>query len=153
MKDSKEQIKKRSKEIMKLIEKSKNAVVTSIDEEGFPNARMMFARKNEGLRTHYFSTNVSSHHTSQFLANPNACVYYFNSARYKGLTLMGTMEVCTDLENRNKLWHLGDEIYYPKGVEDEDYCVLKFTVTRGRYYYGMGGFTFTIEELEAAYNS
>lgn len=151
MKDSKEQLQKRSTEILKLIETSKNAVVTSIDEAGYPNARMMFARINKGVRTHYFSTNVSSLHTAQFLATPKACVYYFNSRHYKGLTLMGTIEVCTDLEHRKMLWHLGDEIYYPKGVEDEDYCVLKFTVESGRYYYGMGGFTFTIDELEATY--
>lgn len=150
MKDSKDQIKKRSGELLKLIESSKNAVVTSIDEEGFPNARMMFARVKEGVRIHYFSTNISSHHTPQFMANPKACVYYFNTRHFKGLTLMGTMEVCTDLETRQKLWCSGDERYYPNGVEDEDYCVLKFTVEQGRYYYGMGGFTFTIEDVEDA---
>ena len=150
MKDFEDQLIKRSGEMLKLIETSKNAVLTSIDEEGFPNARMMFARVNEGIRTHYFTTNVSSHHTPQLMANPKACVYYFNASHYNGLTLMGTVEVCTDFETREKLWQPGDEKYYPYGIEDEDYCVLKFTVERGRYYYGMGGFTFTMEELEEA---
>ena len=152
MKDSKDQIIKRSGEILKLIESSKNAVLTSIDEEGFPNARMMFARVHEGVRTHYFTTNVSSHHTNQLIANPKACVYYFNTIYYKGLTLMGTVEVCNDFKTREKLWQPGDERYYPNGIEDEDYCVLKFTVERGRYYYGMGGFTFTLDELEEVIN-
>lgn len=150
MLENKEQFIKRAAEMEKLIVSSKNAVVTSVDEDGFPNSKMMFARLNEGVRTHYFSTNVSSSHTAQFLNNPKACVYYFNTRHYKGLTLIGTIEVCTDSENRNKLWIPGDEMYYPKGVEDDDYCVLKFTVEHGRYYYGMGGFTFTIDELEAA---
>ena len=25
-------------------------------------------------------------------------------------------------------------MYYPKGVNDPDYCVLKFTAEKGRYY-------------------
>ena len=153
MLDNKEQLEKHSAEILKLIDSSKNAVVSSIDENGFPNSRMMFARKNEGFRTHYFSTNVSSHHTPQFLANPNACVYYYNTRHLKGLTLMGTVEVCKDRKTKELLWEEGDTMYYPNGIEDEDYCVLKFTVHSGRYYYGMGGFTFTIDELENAYHT
>ena len=29
---------------------------------------------------------------------------------------------------------MGDAMYYPRGVTDPDYCVLKFTAERGRYY-------------------
>ncbi|MDR3001255.1 MAG: hypothetical protein LBU89_08330 [Fibromonadaceae bacterium] len=28
----------------------------------------------------------------------------------------------------------GDTMYYPKGVKDPDYCVLKFTAESGRWY-------------------
>ena len=27
-----------------------------------------------------------------------------------------------------------DTMYYPQGVTDPDYCVLKFTAVKGRYY-------------------
>jgi len=32
------------------------------------------------------------------------------------------------------IWRPGDEMYYPKGVTDSDYCVLRFTAQQGRYY-------------------
>jgi len=147
MLNNKEQLSKRIPEMLRLIERSKNAVTVSIDSKGFPNERMMFARLNDGFQTHYFSTNLSSLHVQEYLKNPNASVYYFDTRHYKDLTLVGTMEVMTDLEHRQKLWQPTDTMYYPEGVEDPDYCVLRFTLQRGRYYYGMGAVSFTIEEL------
>jgi general stress protein 26 len=32
------------------------------------------------------------------------------------------------------IWQFGDKMYYPKGVMDPDYCVLRFTAAKGRYY-------------------
>lgn len=48
--------------------------------------------------------------------------------------LRGTVEVLTDHKTKTRLWHTGDTIYYPGGVTDPDYCVLKFTLYSGRYY-------------------
>jgi general stress protein 26 len=48
--------------------------------------------------------------------------------------LKGTMEVLRDQESREMIWRFGDKMYYPKGVDDPDYCVLKFTSQDGRYY-------------------
>ena len=35
---------------------------------------------------------------------------------------------------KEMIWQAGDELFYPKGVTDPDYCVLKFTAHKGRYY-------------------
>ena len=32
------------------------------------------------------------------------------------------------------IWQEGDTMYYPEGVTDPDYCVLKFIADSGRYY-------------------
>ena len=37
-------------------------------------------------------------------------------------------------EAKEKIWREGDEMYYKEGVTDPDYCVLKFTAVKGRYY-------------------
>lgn len=42
----------------------------------------------------------------------------------------------------------GDEIYYPEGVDDEDYCVLRFTAEKGNYYHKLTKEIFSLEELE-----
>ncbi len=46
--------------------------------------------------------------------------------KYVGVMLIGKMEILTDQETRNMIWKTG--------VTDPDYCVLKFTAARGRYY-------------------
>ena len=48
--------------------------------------------------------------------------------------LSGTMEVLTDQESKDMIWKRGDTLFYKGGVTDPDYCVLKFTAVKGRYY-------------------
>ncbi len=43
------------------------------------------------------------------------------------------------------LWQDGDERYYPQGVTDPDYCVLRFVIHEGRYYSDFESETFTVE--------
>ncbi len=48
--------------------------------------------------------------------------------------LVGTMEILEDEATKRAMWSPGDKVYYPGGVTDPDYCILKFTATSGRYY-------------------
>lgn len=48
--------------------------------------------------------------------------------------LIGTMEVLEDAAGKELMWQRGDTMYYAKSVTDPDYCVLKFTAVKGRYY-------------------
>lgn len=59
--------------------------------------------------------------------------------------LKGTMEVLEDSESKEMICRWGDTLYYPLGVTDPDYCVLKFTATEGRYYSNFKSETFMIE--------
>ena len=59
--------------------------------------------------------------------------------------LRGTMEILTDSTSKEMIWQEGDTMYYPEGVTDPDYCVLKFTVFSGGYYSGFKSEDFTIE--------
>ncbi len=124
-------------EILKVLNKSKFAFVSSIDSQGFPNTKAMFSLKHDSIAVHYFSTNYSAKRTQQFLSNPHACIYMCNQLRFMGLLLVGTIEVLTDHDSKAMLWKPRDIMYYPKGVDDTDYCVLKFTAQRGNYYHGL----------------
>lgn len=134
-------------EIYGLLETSKNAFVSSIDSTGHPNTKAMFALQHEGIGTHFFSTNFSAQRTQQFLANQNACIYFCHEGEFKGLMLIGEMEVCTDRAHKAMLWRQGFEVYYPKGIDDDDYCVLKFTAYQGNYYHGLKNATFNVEDF------
>ena len=121
----------------KFIDRQKVSIVASIDEAGFPNLKAMLKpRKHVGLKEFYFSTNTSSMRVRQYQSNPKASIYFYHKGliRYEGVMLIGKMEVLTDQESKNSIWKRGDTMFYKGGVTDPDYCVLKFTAERGRYY-------------------
>lgn len=125
-----------AKETMeKLIDAASVSIVSSVDEEGFPNTKAMLPpRKREGVKSFYFTTNTSSMRARQYEKNPKACVYFYDKRFFRGIMLVGTMRVLTDQKTKDMIWREGDTAYYPQGVADPDYCVLKFTADRIRVY-------------------
>lgn len=136
------------KAIEKMIDRQKVSLIGSVGADGCPNIKAMLRpRKREGLRTFWFSTNTSSARVKQFLADPKACVYFYHKGlvKYVGVQLTGRMEVLTDPASKELLWRRGDTMFYKGGVTDPDYCVLKFTAERGRYYCDLKTEEFAIE--------
>ena len=68
------------------------------------------------------------------LNDPKASIYVVARRFFRGVSLIGTVEVLESAEAKKRIWRDGDTMYYKEGVTDPDYCVLKFTATRGRYY-------------------
>ena len=127
---------KTREQIIEFINRQKVAFAASVDEDGFPNMNAMNAPRKIEDNSFYFSTNTSSMRVQQFLNNPKASIYFYSKGRFKyeGVMLVGTMEVLQDEEIKREIWQVGDTMYYKKGVTDPDYCVLKFTAVKGRYY-------------------
>ena len=123
------------KTIGNLIDRQSTAFIGSVSAEGFPNVKAMLApRKRIGLKTMYFTSNTSSMRAAQYRNDPKACVYFCDRRFFRGVMLTGTMEVLEGSESREMIWQEGDTMYYPLGVTDPDYCVLRFTAESGRYY-------------------
>lgn len=134
------------KTIGNMLDKHKVVYVSSMDEDGFPTTKAMFSpRFRKGIKELYFTTNTSSLRVQHFLNNPKACVYICDQRFYHGIMLRGNMEVLFDDEHRELLWKQGDTMYYPQGIHDPDYCVLKFTTIDGRRYHQLKKESFTIE--------
>jgi general stress protein 26 len=132
-------------QIVSLVSDVHTIVVSSIDENGYPNSKQMFKRTHEGLNKFWFSTNTSSFRTQQFLKNSKASLYFVG--KNNGLMLIGDMKVCLDRESKEMLWAEGDEKYYSLGVHDPDYCVFEFTAKTGNYYFKLKKHIFNIEEF------
>ncbi len=129
-----------------LIKHNKMVMVASVGEDGYPYQKMMYnARVREGVKTFYLSTNTSSLRARQFLKNPAASLYFCDKRFFHGLMLLGRMEVLQDAASKELIWQPGDTMYYPLGVTDPDYCVLRFTAERGRYYSSFSSTDFVIE--------
>ena len=134
-----------AKTIGNLIDHATVSIIGSVDEAGFPNAKAMLPpRKRVGIKQIYFTTNLSSLRVRQYIANPKACVYFFDKRFYRGVLLKGTMTVLKDSKSKKMIWRDGDELYYKGGVTDPDYRVLRFTTQDGRYYHNFKSEDFEI---------
>jgi len=129
---------------LSLVNRSTIAMLGTNGDEGYPNIRAMIKMENEGLKTIWFSTNTSSRKIPQLKKNPKACVYFVDFDKWIGLMLVGTTEIRKDQQSRERLWREGYEKYYPKGVNDPDYSVLRFTTQWGRYYHSLNHITFEL---------
>ena len=122
------------------------AYISSVDNEGYPWTKAMLnPYKREGIKVFYFSTNTFSIRVAHYKTNPKASLYFCDEEGFKGLMLRGTMEVLTDAASKEMMWQEGDEQYYPGGVTDPNYCVLKFTAADGRLYSDFYPRSFIIE--------
>lgn len=133
------------KTIGNIIDKQSISFVGSIDADGYPNMKAMLPpRKREGIREFYFTTNTSSMRVAQYRAEQKACIYFYDKRFFQGVMLTGKIEVLEDSATKESIWQEGDDRYYAMGVTDPDYCVLRFTAEKGRYYHNFKSEDFEI---------
>ncbi len=98
-----------------------------IDTDGYPTAATISLSKAEGLRWLTFCTGLGSNWVRRIGQCDRASVC-FNAPQYN-ITLVGTVEVLTDLPTKQEMWYEGMG-YYFKGPEDPGFCVLRFRTQR-----------------------
>ncbi len=98
--------------------------LSSINEEGYPRIVNMLNIKTEGIGTVWFSTGAKCKKVKDYIMNPKASVCYLVDG--DGVTLMGEISVVDDPTIKKELWDDSYVKYYPLGVNDPSYCVLKF---------------------------
>lgn len=128
-----------------LMDRAKICLLGTNGEDGHPNIKAMMNLKHQGLKKIWFSTNTSSRRVQQLSKDNRACVYYVDEQNFKGLMLIGKIDILQDMESREMLWFGDAEKYYPEGVEDPDYTVLGFTAVRGNLYHGLKNIDFEID--------
>lgn len=123
------------KTIGNMADKLSTVFISYVDNEGFPVTKAMLKpRERNGIKEFWFTTNTSSNKVKFFRDNPKASLYFMDKRFHRGVSLLGTVEVLETSEAKQRIWQDGDTMYYKEGVTDPDYCVLKFTAFKGRYY-------------------
>jgi len=104
-------------------------VMALTDEEDYPAASMITASRADGFRWIAFCTGLGWNKPNRAARDPRACVYLFDKDSFSGISLIGKVEVLTDLETKRQMWYdaLGD---YFSGPEDGNMCVLMFRPER-----------------------
>lgn len=118
--------------------KGQVAFLSSVGQDGCPKTRaMLMPCTGEDARTLIFHTNTSSQKVAQFKNNPKASVYVCLPDCYKGLLLAGDVEVLENEETKSRYWKENYKMYYKEGVNDADYCILRFTAQTAEYYHDL----------------
>lgn len=104
--------------------KTETGILSSIDEDGYPRTAAMCSLKTDGINTIWFSTGTNSHKVANFKRNPKASVCYFNAEN--NVTLTGDITIVDDMKIKTELWVDWFIKHYPLGIEDPNYCILKF---------------------------
>ncbi len=132
------------RQALALATRSNIAMLGTNGDNGYPNIKAMIKMENEGLNRIWFSTNTSSKRLGQLIRNPKACVYFVDFEQWMGLMLVGDVEVLQDMKSKQRLWREGSERYYPLGVGDPDYSILRFSAEWGNYYHALSNVTFEL---------
>ena len=111
------------------------AALALIDENGYPTASTITIAKADGIKWLTFCTSPDTNKIKRIRNNNRASVC-INSDEYN-ITLVGTVEVLTDEENKkaNRL-PVMDDLSHWSGPGDPAFCVLRFTTESYNLYVG-----------------
>jgi len=105
-----------------------------LDHEGYPTTSTLSIAKADGIRQITFGGSLDSNKAKRVKENSRASVCIFDDdyegGAYYNITLVGDIEVVTDTETKKETWYEGLEEHFENGVDDPNFCVLKFTTKR-----------------------
>ena len=144
--------------IEELMETSTLVYLSTIDSHGFPITRALFNtryskrypefskfyNKLEDKYIIYFSTNTSSSKINHIKKNPKISVYFCDPEDFKGVMFGGEVEIIEDMDIKRAFWLDRSIRYYPKGLEDPDYTILRFKPKNARFYYKLNQVEFNL---------
>ncbi|MCK5129668.1 MAG: pyridoxamine 5'-phosphate oxidase family protein [Clostridiales bacterium] len=108
-----------------IVNSSTAAYVAVILKEGFPHCATRSSQKPDGIFSCYFSTSTSGDMAQSIINNSKTSVCFNKGA--DNVSLSGNCEIVSDMSIKKELWNDGLIEYFPKGVKDPEYCVIKFT--------------------------
>ena len=104
-------------------------VLALIDSDGFPTAATISPAKIEGIKRIAFCSGTGSNWVKRVKKCNRASVCFNSEEKQYNITLVGTIEILTDLETKKEMWFDGMG-YYFTGPEDPGFCVLQFKTQR-----------------------
>lgn len=145
------------KACLKLIERADAAILTTVDNRGFPQTRAMLNLHNKKKYpslisfldpqndfTLFFTTYTRSDKMERIRNNPKVSVYYCDAPIYHGLMLGGEIETITDSGIKKALWQDNWTMYYSGGVDGPEYGVLRLRPSFARGWYQQNAFEFAL---------
>ena len=125
---------------IELLQKTFVISMSSITEAGYPRVCALVKLKSADF-TIWVSTAATSQKVKHYQKNPKAGVMFYNEN--DSVTLNGVIDIIEDEDIKKELWGDWMQKQFPGGVNDPNYCVLRFTATEATIYIDGGFETFT----------
>jgi general stress protein 26 len=127
----------------------RNAMLVTRGLDGSLHARPMAVAELEPDSDAYFSTSLESPKIAEIEANPEVLVTFQSRAEFA--TIQGRATVVRDPAQIDRLWSEDWRVWFPKGKDDPNLCLLKISANRGEYWdtSGLEGLKFAFESVKA----
>jgi len=112
-------------------------VLALIDDKGYPTASTLTVAQADGIKWITFLTSPDTNKVKRIRANNKGSVC-FASAEYN-ISLVGTLEVLTDLAAKQESFYEPARGMWPAGPEAEDLVVLRFNTERYNIFFADDG--------------
>lgn len=116
-----------------------------IDENGFPNVATRSNIKPHSILNCYFATGTYANLSLRLQKNNKTSVCFHKDG--DNVTLVGTSEFITDKKEKNDLWLDWFINHFPEGVDDPNYCIVKFTTHKVSLWVGRTSAEFNISDI------
>lgn len=133
----KERIKEIEEKASQLLEKCSVVTLASINENGYPRVCAITKVRNNGFSEIYFMTSKRSHLTGKathYESNTKASVCYYLDGN--SVTLIGNVEIVTDMDEKRKFDNDCDRNFFKNGIEDPKCYLLKFRTYEATFWIG-----------------
>jgi general stress protein 26 len=104
------------------------AYVSVVDSEGYPSVATRSNIKPDGISSCYFSTGTNDNMAIRIKGNNKGGVCFRKDG--DNVSLVGEFEIIDDMETNRDLWVDWFIDYFPEGVEDPNYCIVRFKTKR-----------------------
>ena len=114
-----------------------------LDSEGYPTTSTLSISNADGIRQITFAAQLDSNKAKRAKEDSRASICIFDddyeAGSYYNITLVGDIEIVTDAETKKETWYPGLEEHYPNGgLDDPNYCVLRFNTKRYNLWVDIG---------------
>jgi general stress protein 26 len=127
------------KELRKLLEGIRVAMLTSLDEQGHLHSRPMWTQEMDDSGELWFFTSKSSHKVSEVTRDEAVCLSYADPTRDRYVSVTGRAELVFDSEKISELWSPAYKAWFPDGLDDPELSLIRVQVSRAEYWDRPGG--------------
>ena len=123
----------------KLIEGNDIAMLTTRIGDGRLISRPLRMQQLDSDGALWFITDRDSHKAEEVRLQPQVNASFASSGHNTYVSVAGRASVIFDKARLSQLWSPAMTVFYPKGVDDPDLCLLRVQAESAEYWDGPGG--------------